>query len=143
VNKFFLPLAASMVVSLAAAHPAAAEAPSSCSLATLHGTMAWSATYTDFGVPEAGSGFESYDGHGNLKYSQIFSNGTTTINYTGTGTYTITAGCIASVTYDGIGPAWQYFVAPDGSAYFWTNNQNIGRVASGKVERISEALLVK
>ncbi len=143
MNKSFLPLAACALVSLAATLPANADAPSGCSLATLHGTMAWSATYTDLGLPEAASGFESYDGHGNLKYSQIVSNGTTTNAYTGTGTYTITAGCIASVTYDGIGPAWQYFVAPDGSAYFWTNNQNIGRVASGKVERISEALLVK
>ena len=128
-----------------AAEPA--EAPEAhaagCTLATLRGTLSWNATYTKSGVVRAGSGFESYDGAGHLKYTELVSDGATTSTYSGTGTYTITAGCIASVTYDGYGPAFVYFVAPDGSSYVWTNNQNQGAVVSGRAERVSRELLVR
>ena len=124
-------------------HEEDSDSADSCSLATLHGTMAWGTTKTDSGAPSAGSGFESYDGHGHLKYTEIVSNGYSTESYTGTGTYTITKNCIASVIYDGTGPAWHYFVAPNGSAYYWTNNQNAGVVAAGRADRVTRALLVK
>ena len=114
-----------------------------CTLATLHGTLGWQATYTKNGAPRAGSGFESYDGAGHLKYTELVSDGFVTTPYTGTGTYTITSGCVATVTYDGGGTPFQYFVAPDGSAYYWTNNQNAGAVVSGRAERVSFSLLVK
>ena len=83
-----------------AAEPA--EAPEAhaagCTLATLRGTLSWNATYTKSGVARAGSGFEWYDGPGlwHLKYTELVSDGATTSTYSGTGTYTITAGCIAS-----------------------------------------------
>ncbi len=145
MRKYSSPLVAFVLFSTVAAGSTRAkeESPTSCSLATLHGTMAWSSTYTDAGVPGAASGFESYDGHGNLKYTQIRSDGYKTWNFTGTGTYTITASCVASVIYDGYGSPFVYFVAPNGSAYFWVNNQNSGRVAAGKAERVTDALLVK
>jgi hypothetical protein len=120
-----------------------AEESGTCSLETLRGTMSWYVTSTRAGVPHAASGFESYDGHGHLKYTELDSDGSTTSSYTGTGTYTITEDCQASVTYDGVGPAFVYFVAPDGSSYVWSNNQNAGTVASGRAERVSRALVVK
>jgi len=122
---------------------ASLQAAGACSLETLRGTMAWHATYTKGGIPRAGSGFESYDGAGHVKYTELVSDGVTTSSYTGSGTYTITAGCIASVTYDGGGTPFQYFVAPDGSAYYWTNNQNSGAVVSGRADRVTSSMLVK
>jgi hypothetical protein len=142
VKKHTMANAAASILILAAFSASAAD-PTSCSLGTLHGTMAWASIYANASVPRAGSGFESYDGHGGLKYTQLVSDGYTTHTYTGTGTYTITANCIASVTYDGVGRPFLYFVAPDGSAYFWSNNQNAGVVSAGRVERVSHALLVK
>lgn len=140
LNPRVLSISAAMVLLASAT---AAQAAGGCSLATLHGTMAWQATYTSNGSPRAGSGFESYDGAGHLKYTELVSDGTTTTPYTGTGTYTITEGCIASVTYDGGGKPFKYFVAPDGSAYYWTNNQNAGAVVSGRADRVSLIQLVR
>jgi hypothetical protein len=97
---------------------AAVMAEDACTLETLHGTPAWSATSSTAGVPHAASGFESYDGKGHLKYTELYSDGYTTDTFTGTGTYTIGANCIAQVTYDGGGTPFVYFVAPDGSAYY-------------------------
>ena len=114
-----------------------------CSLATLHGTLAWSATSTKAGVPRAASGFESYDGNGHLKYTELFSDGYQSQTFSGTGTYTLGANCIAQVTYDGGGTPFVYFVAPDGSAYYWSNNQNVGTIAAGRADRVSRSLLVK
>ncbi len=122
---------------------AAVADDASCTLATLHGTLAWNATSTKAGVAHAASGFESYDGNGHLKYTELFSDGYQSETITGTGTYTIDANCIAKVTYDGGGTPFVYFVAPDGSAYYWANNQNTGTVASGRADRVSRALLVK
>jgi len=136
--------AALLLGAIVAQSPALAADPAACSLATLHGTLSWYTTATTIGVPNsASSGFESYDGAGHMKYTELWSDGFTTQTYSGTGTYTITAGCIASVTYDGVGPAFVYFVAPDGSSYVWSNNQNTGTVAAGRAERVSHDLLVK
>jgi len=120
-----------------------AYADNACSLATLRGTMGWSAMYQKAGTPRAASGFESYDGLGHLSYTEIVSDGYTTSRYTGTGTYTLGSDCVAHVTYDGGGTPFDYFVAPNGSAYFWTNNQNMGATSAGKAERVSMSLLVK
>ncbi|MBS0373799.1 MAG: hypothetical protein JSR73_04425 [Proteobacteria bacterium] len=120
-----------------------AYADETCSLATLRGTMAWAVNYQKAGMPRSGSGFESYDGLGHLKYTEIVSDGYTTSTYSGTGSYTLGANCIATVTYDGGPTPFVYFVAPSGAAYFWTNNQNAGATSAGKAERVSFAQLVK
>ena len=80
---------------------------------------------------------------GHFKYHEVDSDGYTTQTYDYHGTYTITANCIASVTYYEGGPVWTYFFAPDGSAYYWVNAQNTGRVSANHADRISRALLVK
>ena len=125
---------------------AAEESPSTCSLESLHGTLAWSGTSITVGGPNSGSGLESYDGKGHMKYQELWSDGTSTVTYTGSATYTITANCIATVTYyyNGVqsGLPWTYFVAPDGSGYYWNNNQGVGTTAAGRVDRISRVLLV-
>ena len=127
----------------------------SCSLATLHGTYAYggigqnsSETYR-----YSSSGMESYDGQGHLTWYEIWTDASGTYTYSGTGTYAftsltdtssgvaVTANCVAKVTYTGYS-AWTYFVPPDGSAYFY-NNQNPSSLGGGKIERISLALLVK
>lgn len=121
-------------------------AASTCGLWTLHGTMAWSAGSSSAAGPSAGSGMESYDGKGHMKYYEYWSDGTTSYTSTGTGTYAVAGNCIATVTYyyDGVqsGNPWTYFVSPDGSKYYWNNNQNNGTVSFGVVERITEALLI-
>jgi hypothetical protein len=138
-----LPLTRLLYVSACFLFASAAVAEDACTLGTLHGTLAWSATTSTGGVPHAASGFESYDGNGHVKYSELFSDGYTTETYTGNGTYTIGANCIAQVTYDGGGTPFVYFVAPDGSAYYWANNQNTGTISSGRADRVSRGLLVK
>jgi hypothetical protein len=86
-----------------------------CTLGTLHGTMAWSAVASTQGVQSSGSGQESYDGKGHMKYHEFQSTGFQTQTFSGTRTYTITADCIATVTYDSENVPWVYFVAADGS----------------------------
>jgi hypothetical protein len=114
-----------------------------CSTATLKGTLAFAVEKTTAGVPQASAGMESYDGAGNLHYEQTDSGGYSTTSYKGTGTYTITSGCVASVYYDGSATPFVYFVAPNGSAFWWINNQNTGTVAAGKETRVATALIVK
>ena len=119
-------------------------APTTCSLATLRGTMAWGGTNTKSGVPRSSSGMESYDGNGHIKYFEYASDGYTTNTWTGTGTYTITANCVATVIYDGDPTdTWTFFVAPDGSAYYSNNNLNFGAVGGGRTDRISRSQLVE
>jgi hypothetical protein len=131
------------IIGLGTAVAHADDSLATCSLSTLRGTMAWASTYTNNSVPRAASGFESYDGRGHMKYSELVSDGFTTHTYTGTATYTMTSDCIASVIYDGAGAPFVYFVSPDGRAYFWANNQNFGVVSSGKAERISLGQILK
>jgi hypothetical protein len=116
----------------------------SCSLETLHGTMGWSGIGQKNGAPYSGSGMESYDGQGHLKYYTLRSDGITQSKYVGTGTYTITANCIATVIYDGaVAEPWTYFVAPDGSVFYYNNNLGTGAIGAGQENRISKALLVQ
>ena len=93
------------------------------------------------------SGTESYDGAGHMKYFQFTNDGAVTSTFSGTGTYVIGANCQATVTYefDGVqsGIPWIYFVAADGSGYYWNNNQNTGVIAAGRVDRISTVQLLK
>jgi hypothetical protein len=141
----------SRLVSLAAvlgfaANAANAEvtAPTHCNLGTLHGTMAWSSTVlTATGAASSGSGQESYDGKGKMRYYEFSSDGVTTSTYTGTGTYTISEDCVATVVYDSEVVPWVYFVSADGEHYFWNNNQGVGHITSGRADRVSLALLVK
>lgn len=129
-------------LSLACASGQADVGPTHCSLATLSGTLAWSGTTLHLnGTPTAGSGFEYYDGHGHMKYYEQWSDGTTSATYSGTGTYTLTANCIATVIYDGVQP-WTYFVAPDGSRYYYSNTLDTGGISAGKVEKVSPTDLV-
>jgi len=117
---------------------------SHCKLDTLHGTMVWSTTRsTAAGPVSSGSGQESYDGKGNMKYFEFYSDGHQSTTYTGTATYTISDSCIATVTYDSENVPWQYFVSADGEHYYWNNNQHTGVINSGRADRVSHALLVK
>jgi hypothetical protein len=126
-----------------------------CSLESLHGTLAYafvsfSPTYMPgapvVALPSSSSGEEYYDGKGHMKYYQFVSDGNHSYTYAGTGTYTITEKCIATVTYeyDGAqsGIPWTYFVAPDGNGYYWNNNQNAGALSAGRATRISRADLI-
>jgi hypothetical protein len=132
--------------------------PSSCTLATMHGTMAYSGTSSRNGVQNSTSSLESYDGHGNLKYVEFDNpNGVSPVTYFGYGTYTVgsisgvstngmtsTANCVLTVFYDGdTATPFRYFAAPDGSTYFYSNTQTKGVVAAGHADRISFAALVQ
>jgi hypothetical protein len=126
-----------------------------CSLESLHGTLAYafvssstpgSVSTPHSGQPTSSSGEEYYDGKGHMKYYQFVSDGDHSYTYSGTGTYTITAKCVATVTYEYAGSQsgnpWTYFVAPDGSGYYWNSNQNDGTLSAGRVTRISRADLI-
>ncbi len=78
-----------------------------------------------------------------MRYYELSSDGVTTSTYTGTGTYTITENCVATVVYDSEVVPWVYFVSADGEHYFWNNNQGVGHITSGRADRVSLALLVK
>jgi hypothetical protein len=130
----------------------------SCTLATLHGTMAgagW-ATNTSNSYLHSGSFMESYDGQGHFKYYEFYTDGSGTYIYSGAGTYemtsltdtssgiAVTASCVAKVTYSPGSNPWTYFVAADGSAYYWNNNQpNTQQIGGGRADRISFGMLVK
>jgi hypothetical protein len=121
-----------------------ADDATSCSLATLHGTYAFGYWATDSGVPYSTSGMESYDGQGHIKYTQLWNEAGINYTYNGTGTYTITANCIATTIYDGAtAHPWTYFVAPDGSVFYFNRNFSTGPVNGGHEDRISRSLLVK
>ena len=95
--------AGAVALLLASASGQADFAKSTCSLATLKGTLAWSGVTEHLnGTPTAGSGFEYYDGKGHMKYYEQWSDGKTSAVYSGTGTYTLGANCIATVVYDGV-----------------------------------------
>ena len=121
-----------------------AGSPAGCSLATLHGTYAWGGASIKNQVWSGSSGMESYDGQGHLKYFELQSDGVTQYRWTGTGTYTITANCIATVLYDGdTTDQWTYFVAPHGGVFYYNNNLGLGRAGGGQEDRISWTLLVQ
>src|SRR5579862_9954979 len=81
---------------LAAGSPVAAGPPATCSLATLHGTMAWGGIADNLatGQPYSNSGMEWYDGKGGMTYTELQSDGYVKQHFSGTGTYTITKNCI-------------------------------------------------
>jgi hypothetical protein len=100
--------------------------------------MAFSYEKLNHGVPQSSDGVETYDGAGHLTYRQTDSNGYSNVSYSGSGVYTVTDRCIVSVLYDGATASpWIYIAAPDGSAFWWVNNQNVGVVAAGKELRVS------
>lgn len=138
--------ASTLVCTLAlGAAPTLADVPqTTCSLATLRGTYAFAGTSIKAQVWYGTSGMESYDGHGNLKYYELQSDGVTQNTWTGTGTYTISANCIATVIYDNdVSDRWTYFVAPDGGVFYYNNNLGFGKVSAGHEDRISKALLIQ
>jgi YD repeat-containing protein len=112
-------------------------------LATLRGTYAFAGVGYDSTFPFSTSGMESYDGQGHLKYTQLWHEGTT-FTYNGTGkVLSITTNCVATVIYDGdTTHVWTYFVAPDGSHFYYNNNIDNGLESAGHEDRISLALLV-
>jgi hypothetical protein len=116
------------------------SSPNTCSLATLQGTYAFSGTGTDSATAYSTSGRETYDGHGHIQYSQLWDEAGVTNLYEGTGTYTMDANCVAHATY-GPNNHWTYYVAPDGSAFWFNNNNNTGIVSAGHEERIARAPL--
>ena len=139
-----LPLFVAVLALGFSALPAFAEStPTTCSLATMRGTWAYGAMGYYSGAPISASGMESYDGQGNMKWIELWSDGATNYTWTGVGTYTITSNCVASVRYSAGANAWTYFVAPDGTRYYWNNNLDYGAVGGGRIDRISTALLVQ
>jgi hypothetical protein len=116
------------------------DTPATCSLATLHGTYAFSGTGTDGVIPYTTSGRETYDGNGHIHYYQLWDEAGVTTPYEGTGTYTMDANCIVHATY-GPNNHWTYFVAPDGRVFYYNNNNNTGLMSAGHEDRISFALL--
>lgn len=144
MNNILALTACTSILALGSFAAFADAVPTTCSLSTLRGTMAWGGTNIKSGVPRSSSGMESYDGSGRIKYFEYASDGYTTNTWTGTGTYTITANCVATVIYDGDPTdTWTFFVAPDGSAYYSNNNLNFGAVGGGRTDRISRTLLVQ
>jgi hypothetical protein len=147
MKTIFALTACSVLLGLSA-YPACADnndEPSTCSLATMRGTYAWAYAATNAGGPYSTSGRESYDGHGHMKWFQLFNSaGTESFTYSGTGIYTMTADCVASVVYTGFhnDAPYTYFVAPNGGHYYWNNNFADGTVAGSRVDRMSMALLV-
>src|SRR3974377_379051 len=57
---------------ISTALPAFADDSQHCSMATLRGTYGFAGTGTDWSVPYSTSGMESYDGQGNIKYTQLW-----------------------------------------------------------------------
>lgn len=139
INKSLVTTGISVVLTLWATS-AFADGSASCTLATLHGTYAFSGTGADNGVPYSTSGRETYDGRGHIHYSQLWDEGGVSSLYEGTGTYTMDADCVAHATY-GPNNHWTYFVAPDGSVFYFNNNNNAGVMSAGHEDRISFALL--
>jgi hypothetical protein len=142
MKKSLLLASASLFSFAVLAETPADDGPQHCSLETLHGTMVYATTASNHGVQWSLSGQESYDGKGHMKYYELLSYGGEPQTYAGTGTYTITANCIATVTYDAGNPPWVYFVSADGEHYYWNNNQNSGVIGAGRADRVSKALLV-
>jgi len=50
------------------------------------------------------------------------------------------ADCVAHATY-GPNNHWTYFVAPEGSVFYFNNNNNTGLISAGHEDRISFVLL--
>ena len=131
------------ILGLSSVAAIADDEPTTCSLATLHGTYAYAGVYFRFGAPVGASGMEFYDGHGKIKTYDQGSDGMTSFTSQSTGTYTITPNCIATVIYDGdTANPHTYFVAPDGNVFYYNNNNNHGRVSGGHEDRISRSSLV-
>jgi len=153
--KKVLLAAAGLSVSSLVAH--AADDDAHCSVESLRGTYAYayeagvatlpSSTLGYAPVAASGSGMEYYDGKGHMKYHEFYSDGNYSYTYTGTGSYKINQKCIATVIYeyDGSqsGNPWTYIVNPNGTGYFWNNNQNNGVISAGRVVLISTADLVE
>lgn len=140
MRKSLISAASISILGLSALPAFADDAPTACSLATLHGTYAFAGTGTDNGSAFTTSGRETYDGAGHIKYFQLWDEAGITYTYTGTGSYTMTSDCVATATY-GIHSHFTYFVAPDGSAFYYNNNNNTGIMTAGREERISRVLL--
>jgi len=132
-------------------------APLSCSLATLRGTYAGDGIHPKNGNIVASVFVESYDGQGHLTFYQQFSTGTSHVTYSGKGTYTvgtltdassgtpITENCVAFVHYEGdpTEEVWNFFLAPDGSSFYFVNTFDTGSIAAGHEQRISLGQLVR
>ena len=140
MKKWLALTAGIAALSVLRANPAVADSAATCTLATLHGTYAFSGTGTDGAVPYSTSGRETYDGNGHIHYYQLWDEAGVTTTYEGGGTYTMEAGCVAHASY---GPAnhWTYFVATDGHAFYYNNNNNTGLVSAGHEDRIAFSLL--
>jgi hypothetical protein len=95
-----------------------------CSVATLRGT--YLVAFEGIRVrgsdhlPQAGAGYEVYDGRGNV--NAVFSlsdNGEITRNDHISGTYTVERDCTGTLTYPDVDVHADQFVAPDGSMFTW------------------------
>jgi len=115
-----------------------------CNNQTLNGTVAEAWHKTQAQLPGSDIYMESWDGAGHIQYlsdDHISGQQSSGLFY-GTGTYTITSDCIATVVYDGGTHAWKYYVDKDGHGYTWIDGFNRGIVQAGHTELMTRALLV-
>jgi hypothetical protein len=112
-----------------------------CSKATLHGTYLFAQDGVDITgqdqVPFAIAGSDFFDGNGHFKtVASVNFNGQITRKDTLTGTYSITANCTGTGTYDG-GAQADMFIAPDGSMFTFVQVDPSQQVTSGFEERVT------
>lgn len=124
--------------------PANVALADGCSSQTLVGTVFETIQRTTPAGPGTSIYMETWDGAGNIQYLQDDATPTSTSGlYNGTGTYTVSADCIATVIYDGdTSRVWQYYLDPDGRGYTWLNAFNIGKVAGGHADLVTRFPLV-
>lgn len=114
-----------------------------CDNRTLVGTVVLAGVKADPPSYHSSIYEESWDGAGNIQYLESDTNGYQSSGlYYGTGKYTISADCRATVVYDGSTTvSWTYYLNEDGKGYSWAGNSE-GGIGGGRAELITRDLLV-
>lgn len=128
---------------------AMADDQENCSLRSLKGTYHYAAkTIVDdyYDQTEAGeAGMESFDGNGHFVNINTHNHGghlPATSNSAATGTYTINANCVGTLTYS-TGEIETVYVDPKGDDFTWVTSDGPGESTVGEEHRISRKLLVQ
>ncbi len=117
----------------------AAYAPAFCTTRTLLGTYLFREEGFWAGEPYRSSGFEAFDGQGNVV--GMANDSDTPEGFRFTGTYEIDESCRGTVRYSG-GDSYAIFVAPNGAAIEFISTDR-GAVLSGPARRVTFGLLVQ
>jgi hypothetical protein len=119
--------AVGMAGSASAAPTAAQPRATSCDAGTLYGTYLFYANgflvANGASIPFGFSGHETYDGAGSVRGVLTSSNdGTIAVGTTFTGTYTVTADCVGTLTVSVGGSSAHYtlYIAPSGNDFTYT-----------------------